>query len=91
MADWDCETGPYHPLIGAVYHGRGHANKATAEAIANLFAAAPALLKIAVWYRDALDLGSVKFYEKHGFNVADIMPRTRAAIERLEAGKSMKE
>lgn len=40
----DNEKWPHHPLLGGVYHGRGHADKKTAEATARLWAAAPDML-----------------------------------------------
>lgn len=55
---------------------------AECEANARLIAAAPELLAALIWHRDALDLGDVGFYEKHGFGVSEIMPRTRQLIAR---------
>ena len=52
-------TKPYHPLIGQVFHGRGHADKATAEATARLWASAPDLLEA---------LENIKHAAQYGLN-----------------------
>jgi hypothetical protein len=44
----------------------------------------PELLEALKWHRDALDLGDVAFYERHGFNVSEVMPRTRAIVKKAE-------
>ena len=56
------------------------------ETIANarLIAAAPELLEALKWHLDALDLGDVAFYERHGFNVSEVMQRTRAIVKKAE-------
>ena len=41
----DSESWPYHPRIGAAYHGRDNAPREVAEANARLMAAAPLLLE----------------------------------------------
>lgn len=33
---------------------------------------------------DSLDLSNMEFYEKYGFNVADVFPRTRQLIQQSE-------
>lgn len=37
------------------------------------------------WHVDALDLGDVGFFERHGFNVAEVFPKTRELLASLEA------
>jgi hypothetical protein len=55
-----------------------------ALANARLIAAAPKLLEALKWHLDALDLGDVAFYERHGFNASEVMPRTRAIVKKAE-------
>ena len=44
----------------------------------------PDLLEALIWHRDALDLGDFAFYEKHGFSISEVMPRTRAIVKKAE-------
>ena len=84
--DWTvCEdlgdgTGRHIAHVANIYQGvrKRHVELANAK----LIAASPDLLDVAIWHADALDLSNVDFYEKHGFNVAEVMPRTRAAIKK---------
>lgn len=59
-------------------HGKSEAER---DANAALIAAAPELLQVAIWNRDALDLSDVAFYDKNGFNVSEVIPRTRQVIK----------
>lgn len=50
----------------------------------DLIAAAPDLLDALKWHVDALEMDAVEFYEKHGFPMYEVMPRTRATIAKAE-------
>jgi hypothetical protein len=41
----------------------------------------PELLENAQMHIDALDLSNIEFYEKYGFNVSELIPRTRELIK----------
>lgn len=68
-------------IVETILHNTGTANIAAPKTAAE----SDRLKQIAIWHRDALDLGDLGFYERHGFNVAEIMPRTRAFLKALNA------
>jgi hypothetical protein len=56
-------------------------NKEEAPYNALLISNCPELLENAQMHIDALDLSNVEFYEKYGFNVSELIPRTRELIK----------
>ncbi|WNO06002.1 hypothetical protein [Rhodoferax mekongensis] len=54
------------------------------EANSRVIKASPMLYMALVWHRDALDLGDVAFYVKHGFNISEIMPKTRELLRQVD-------
>jgi hypothetical protein len=52
------------------------------EANALLISESLELLENAQMHIDALDLSNIEFYEKYGFNVSELIPRTRELIKR---------
>lgn len=47
---------------------------------AALLAERDALREALSWHVDDLDLGNIGFYDKHGFNAAEIIPKSRALL-----------
>ncbi len=56
-------------------------NQIQAEANALLISKAPELLQNAQMHVDKLDLSNMEFYEKYGFNVSELMDKTRELIK----------
>ena len=42
------------------------------------------LIECINWHLDALDLNRVEFYEKYGFNMAEVFERSRQLIQKHE-------
>jgi len=71
-------------VLTPIYEGVHEREAKETRANARIIEAAPELLEALKWHRDALDLGDVAFYERHGFNVSEVMPRTRAIVKKAE-------
>lgn len=82
MADWEySEDAPYHPLIANVFCGRGHAPRATAEATATLFSAAPDLLAACEYAAEFTGCA------RSADEMATIGKRLKAAIAKARKGE----